>query len=248
MSLQRELKRHGDFLFRHRSYIPVLFLPVLLLALKNSEYIEQYFGDTIEDIWELCCIGISFAGLLVRGITVGYVPEGTSGRNTKQQKASCLNTTGMYSLVRHPLYLGNFLIMLGMTMFTQVWWLMLISILAFWLYYERIMFAEEEFLKEKFGDLFLEWAENTPAFLPRIQGWRKPDLPFSLRTVLKREYTGFFVITSAFTFLEVVGDAIGEHEFEFDDGWKVFFVVGLTVYVTLRTIKKRTRLFHVSGR
>jgi len=158
-------------------------------------------------------MGVSFAGFLIRCITIGYVPEGTSGRNTKQQRADRLNTTGMYSVVRHPLYLGNFLIILGMMMFTQVWWIVLISVLMFWIYYERIIFAEEEFLRKKFGNLFLEWAEKTPAFLPRIKKWQKPDLPFSFRTVLNREYTGFFIITSSFTLLEIIGDIMVEREF-----------------------------------
>ncbi|MGB8874133.1 MAG: hypothetical protein WCC75_12145, partial [Desulfobaccales bacterium] len=45
----------------------------------------------------------------------GLPPRGTSGRNTQGQVAETLNTTGIYSLVRNPLYLGNFLIWLGLS-------------------------------------------------------------------------------------------------------------------------------------
>ncbi len=248
MSLQREFQRQGTWLFRYRSYLPLVLVPLVLIALRDSEYLEKYLGDLVEDIWEVLCVGISFLGLFVRCLTVGYVPEGTSGRNTKQQRADRLNTTGMYSIVRHPLYLGNFLIFLGMMMFTQVWWIVLLSILLFWLYYERIMYAEEEFLRDKFGRHFVEWAEQTPAFIPDPRRWKRPDLPFSLRTVLRREYTGFFVITSSFTILEVSGDAIAEGRLEIDPEWLGFFAVGLIVYFVLRTLKKKTHWLHVKGR
>ena len=248
MSLREEIEKQGNWLFRYRSYIPLIFLPLFLLALKDSEVIEKIFGDSIEDAWEVFCVVISFTGLFIRCLTIGFVPKGTSGRNTDKQRADRLNTTGMYSVVRHPLYLGNFLIMLGMMMFTQVWWIMIISVLAFWLYYERIIFAEEEFLRKKYGDLFVEWAERTPAFLPKLRGWQRPELPFSFRTVLRREYTGLFVITSSFAFIEIIGDTIEEGRLELDMGWIVLFILGLIAYLTLRTLKKKTRLLDVEGR
>ena len=248
MALREDLERQGSWLFRHRGQLPWIFLPLLLLALRDSELFERIFGDAVEDLWEFFCIGVSFSGLLIRCMTTAYVPEGTSGRNTKYQKADRLNTTGMYSIVRHPLYLGNFLIMLGMVLFLQVWWVVLISVLAFWIYYERIIFAEEEFLRDKFGNSFLKWAEETPAFLPKINRWQRPDLSFSFRTVLRREYTALFVITSSFTFLDIMGDLIVEGRLEIDTGWAVFFVTGLVIYLSLRTIKKKTRWLHVKGR
>ena len=61
---------------------------------------------------------ISFLGEAIRIFTVAYTPAGTSGRNTKQQLADTLNTTGIYSLLRHPLYLGNFFMFLDTFIFT----------------------------------------------------------------------------------------------------------------------------------
>ena len=164
MALREELEKQGNWLFRWRSYLPLAVFPILLIALRNSEHFEHAIGSSAVRFFEGFCIAISFIGLAIRSITVGYVSEGTSGRNTKGQRAKTLNTTGMYSIVRHPLYLGNFVIFLGVTLFVEVWWFILVAILLFWVYYERIMFSEEEFLRKKFGDLYLEWSDKTPAF------------------------------------------------------------------------------------
>ena len=228
--------------------MPLVILPVLLVALPEAGRIAQGLGDTVRDIWTCIAIAISFCGLLVRCLTVGYAPQGTSGRNTKEQKADVLNTEGMYSMVRNPLYLGNFIIALGMALFVGVWWFVIIFMLAFWLYYERIIFTEEEFLRRKFDPRFGLWAEVTPAFLPRFRKWRRPGLPFSLRTVLKREYTGLFVITASFTLLRALIDLLAKGHLDMGLEWAMFFISGLVAYLLLRALKKKTRVLEVEGR
>ncbi len=245
MTLLKNMVRQGNVLFRHRSYLPLAFIPLLLVALRESEGLERLVGDTLEDAWEVFCVAVSFCGLLVRCLTVGFVPEGTSERNTACQVAVRLNTTGMYSVVRHPLYLGNFLVMIGMVMVVQVWWLVIVAVTVFWLYYERIMAAEERFLEEKFGDEFVTWAKRTPAFLPDLRRWRPPDRPFSWKMVLRREYTGLLVITLSFTFIEVVGDWVTEGYPDIYVGWMCFLGMGVVSYILLRTLKKHTHLLDV---
>ena len=91
-------------------------------------------------------MAISFLGLAVRVYTIGCVPEGTSGRNVKEQRADELNTSGIYSIVRNPLYLGNFFICFGLVAYPAPSFYMILSyVLLFLLYHERIIFAEEEF-------------------------------------------------------------------------------------------------------
>ncbi|MCK4359481.1 MAG: hypothetical protein KAW92_12230 [Candidatus Cloacimonetes bacterium] len=248
MALREEFEKQGKWLFRWRSYLPLLIFPILLVALRNSENSEQVLGETVDDLYEVICIAISFLGLTIRCITIGYVPKGTSGRNTKRQVAEALNTTGIYSILRHPLYFGNFIIFLGIAMFVQVWWFSLIAILVFFIYYERIMFAEEEYLRNKCGISFIKWAEKTPVFLPKFKNWQQSCLTFSFRNVLKREYSGFFAIITSFTFVEIIGDLFDEGRLELDLTWIIFFSVGLLIYLVLRTLKKKTTILHIDGR
>lgn len=92
-------------------------------------------------------IYVGLFGFLIRIYTIGFTPKNTLGRNTKEdQIAGELNTKGLYSLTRNPLYVGNFIGM-GAVLFTGVFWFFILFIFIFWLYYERIIFAEEVFYR-----------------------------------------------------------------------------------------------------
>ena len=107
---------------------------------------------------EIIFLAVSLLGQLIRIFTVGFAPKNTSGRNTVNgQIADELNTTGIYSLIRHPLYLGNFFMWLGPVLFLRSVGFLIVFFLLYWLYYERIMFAEEQFLRRKFGEVYDKW-------------------------------------------------------------------------------------------
>lgn len=246
MPLREELERSGNWLFRWRGYLPLVAVGIVLLAMRGYEYLAH--SEKLDHIWEAFCLIVSFLGLGIRIFTVGSVPGGTSGRNRRKQVADSLNTKGMYSVTRNPLYLGNFFMGLGVALFAHLWWLTTIYILLFWLYYERIIFAEEEYLRNKFGDEYLEWASKTPAFFPRFSRYRKADLPFSFRTALSREYSGFFQVIIAFFALESVGEIATNGHLEFDLGWIVLLTIGFVVWLTVGILKKYTKLLDTDGR
>lgn len=248
MALREDLEKQGNWLFRWRSYLPLLVIPLFIVALQHAGVFEYLFGDRAGDYWESLSISISILGLAFRCVTAGYVPRGTSGRNTKNQSAESLNTSGMYSIVRNPLYLGNFIIFFGITLFIQVWWLALIVWVGYWLYYERIVYSEEEFLRKKFGALFIDWAEKTPMFFPNFRNWGRPNLPFSLKTMIRREFSTFFAIVSAFFFLEIIKNLLREGKFDVGRSWIGFFIIGLMIYVICVILKKKTKILNVSGR
>jgi protein-S-isoprenylcysteine O-methyltransferase Ste14 len=247
VQLREFLDKQGAWLFRWRSFLPLLIVVLVPAAARDAASFEGGGAFDLEDAWELACVALAAFGLAVRAWTVGHVPAGTSGRNTKAQRADALNTTGLYSVVRNPLYVGNFFIGLGVATFVRCWWLSLIYVLLFALFYERIIFTEEEYLRRKFGKAWEAWAAGTPAFFPRLRGYERAALPFSVRNVLAKEYHVFFNVILAFVVVEVVEGLVTEREFDLDFAWLVALACGAALWVTVRVLKK-TKLLRVEGR
>jgi protein-S-isoprenylcysteine O-methyltransferase Ste14 len=246
MALRDELESDGNWLFRWRSLLPLFLIIMAVLAFRSIDYAGH--DESRDRIWEMACLAVAFCGLAIRILTIGHAPRGTSGRTTHRQIADSLSTDGMYSVVRHPLYLGNFFIYLAIGLFAHTWWLALICVLVFWLYYERIMFAEEAFLRRKFGAEFEAWAGRVPAFIPDLRHWRRFGLPFSWRNAVRREYHGFFAIILTMFVLELAEDYFVDGRLELDLFWTVLLGIGLVTYLVLRTIKKQTSWLDVADR
>jgi protein-S-isoprenylcysteine O-methyltransferase Ste14 len=245
MPLVEEFERNGAWLFKWRSYLPLAMVGLLLVFLKGYTYPDG--GHSLDRLWEVVCVGVSLLGLAVRALTAGYAPVGTSERCTRRQIAAVLNTTGAYSVVRHPLYVGNFLIALGVFSFLRSWELVAIYMLIYVLYYERIMFAEERFLRDRFGEDYRAWAAATPAFLPRLSQWRAADLRFSWKAVLRREYrTPFYLIASMYV-LETLTDLRVEKRFVLDPLWVSLLACALVFFLVVRLVQKHTAWLEAEG-
>ena len=248
MLLGDHMRQSGETLFRWRSYVLLIFVPFIALSVSRGEVIEITFGESPGDIYEAFCIGLVVLGEAIRILTVGFVPAGTSGRNTKAQIAKSLNTTGLYSLTRNPLYLGNCLMYLGVVGFSQNLVLTLILGLVLWIYYERIILAEESFLAAKYGRAYEDWAARVPAFFPRFGGWHRPALPFCLRTVIKREHASIFGAFVMLWIIEVGTDLFGGDAEGIEPGEAAALALAVAAELTALLLKKRTSLLQTEGR
>ena len=250
MALQESFEKRGIWLFKYRGTIPLLILLIgaVIYALRKLNP-----GDTLieqqpyEFYYEMLCLFVGLIGLIIRAYTVGHTPHNTSGRNVDRQIAESLNTTGIYSVVRHPLYLGNFFMWLGPAMLTGHPWFILVFCLFYWIYYERIMFAEEQFLRGKFGEAYLEWSEKVPAFLPRFRGFRKSDLSFSWKKVLKKEKNGLAALFLIFCAFDVGGELI-QGQTDFNLVFLAGFAFSFVAYFVLKFLKTRTGVLDERGR
>ncbi len=164
MALLHSFESQGNWLFKRRGQIPVLLFLLAIPAVCALDY--SVLNPQRVTLVNYTAVFLSILGAIVRAYTIGTTPRGTSGRNTQEQVAESLNISGIYSMVRHPLYLGNYLMWIGIVLFTQNFSFAIIVSLLYWIYYERIMFAEERFLERKFGDVYLQWSKKVPAFIP----------------------------------------------------------------------------------
>ena len=216
---------------------------VFMMYLSNRQALIFDIRD------EIIFLAVSLIGQLIRIYTVGFAPKNTSGRNTVNgQIADELNTTGIYSLIRHPLYLGNFFMWLGPVLFLRSIGFTIVFILLYWIYYERIMFAEEQFLRRKFGAIYDKWSEKVTSFIPFSFNYIPSKLQFSFRNVLKREYNSFINIFAIFILLDVFRNLFLSERFELTEMWMWLFVGAFVIWVVVRTIHKSTRWLEVEGR
>ncbi len=245
MALVHEFEKSGNWLFRRRSWLPVflIFAGIIVMYLTNRQAILYDAGK------ELFFLGISLLGEAIRIITAGYAPKNTSGRNTSAgQIADELNITGIYSVVRHPLYIGNFFMWLGPVLFIRSLVFVVFFILIYWLYYERIMFAEEQFLRRKFGDAYDKWSENVKAVIPRLKSYIKPSLNFSLKAILKREHNSFINIFIIFVILDLLRNYFLSGRLYLTPVWIYAGTAAFLIWIPVTIIHKKTTWLEEEGR
>lgn len=118
-------------------------------------------------------------GLLVRGWAAGTIV-----------KNSELTTWGPYAHTRNPLYLGSFLMALGVAVATGRPVVMAAVLAGFWVLYRRMLRAEEGTLERLHGEAYRRYRDAVPAFFPRPTPYGgRPGRSFRLRRYLDhREY------------------------------------------------------------
>lgn len=128
------------------------------------------------------------AGRVLAGLAIAFIGEAwriyAAGVIYKNKQ---LATTGAYSLVRHPLYLGNFLILGGFTL-ASAHWGVIAAVVAFLLfYYPAAIRYEDSKLERLFGQDWRDWSAGTPAVFPTSLRWRaNTDAEWNARQSLLR--------------------------------------------------------------
>lgn len=162
--------------FKYRSFTPI---PVIVAALIGAEttpvsYISGLF--------------LLFSGEALRIWSVRYA--GSATRTTGQVGADELVTNGPFGHVRNPLYIGNFLLSLGILIAAWPWmpWFGLGFVLLYALQYGSIVSLEEQFLREKFTGIYRAYRAGVPRWIPRWRSWGRGDRsPTSLASALRTE-------------------------------------------------------------
>ncbi|HRU01865.1 MAG TPA: methyltransferase, partial [Victivallales bacterium] len=140
----------------------------------------------------------------------------------------------------------NYLICLGLLLLTENLATIIIVTLLYIIYYERIIFAEEAFLREKFGEQFTNWAQNTPMIIPKFSLWKPPERKFSIKEVLRREYTALLGIAISFVAIKVLGHYFEDGKIKMRMEWLIFILISLIIYILLRSMKKYTKILNTN--
>lgn len=82
------------------------------------------------------------------------------------KKNKVLATDGPYSLVRHPLYVGNILMLFGFAIAAGLWWSVPLVVFLLFFYYPPAISYEDRKLNKLFGHDWQNWSTKTKALFP----------------------------------------------------------------------------------
>jgi protein-S-isoprenylcysteine O-methyltransferase Ste14 len=233
----------ADWPRRFGRIAPILIVPIVTLAVIT--YASPLVSLHFHEIFEIFCLILSLAGLSIRMLAAGYAPGRSSASDGARQPTTPLITDGIYSIVRHPRYVGDYCIGLGVVLIPFVWWLPVLYTLAFWLYYRRTITIDEGVLRRKYGNRYDQWLSTTPALLPRISRWQPTSSLFSFRTALKREHAGLILVIALHSSVEWLEHLVLERRVMLELFWIVLTAIGLFVFVVIRQIDRHTRILNV---
>lgn len=131
-------------------------------------------------------------------------------------KLDKLTTSGPYGYVRHPLYFGSFLIMIGFLIMLNVHWLISLFcvLIVIGVVYKITVQKEEGMLRDKFDQEYIQYQKEVSAFMPRLfpyQGGQKwgPSLERYLRSQEYKLLIWMIILVIAFHIKEEI---LLEHE------------------------------------
>ena len=155
----------AKILFKYRSYTPIPFI-LSILYFYNGTLASWFIGITVVLCGELIRIwGVAHAGSITR--------------TTTSVKANNLVTSGAFSYVRNPLYIGNILIYFGFGIISLALfpYLQIFALIWFVFQYVLIIKIEEDFLESKFGEAYTNYKNKVPRIIPKLSSYSvKKDL------------------------------------------------------------------------
>ena len=144
--------------------IRVVIILAALLALRLGVF-KGHRAVTV-DPW-LQGIGLA---LFVLGLALAVWARIYIGRNwgmPMSEKADPeLVTTGPYSAIRHPIYSGIILAMIGTTLAISLYWLIAVVLVGAYFLYSATM--EERYLTEVFPDAYPRYQQSTKMLIPFV--------------------------------------------------------------------------------
>jgi len=188
-------------------------------------------------------LAIALLGQLVRMLTIGMAYIVRGGRN-RRIFAEGLVTDGLFSHCRNPMYVGNILLVIGMSILSNSLFAVLVMIPLFLFIYQAITLAEENFLRNKFGSGFDDYCTQVNRWLPKLKGIGSTfkNNSFDLTKVLFKEYNSTYLWTFGATLLLGYNTYWFNRDLSIKDGG-VYFLVAIAIltilYLAVRFFKKR---------
>jgi protein-S-isoprenylcysteine O-methyltransferase Ste14 len=200
----------GNFFFRYRNALFPLIMVVVALTLHPHIMFDNLIVDRF---LVLTGVVLALLGQAVRLITIGFDYIHRGGKDG-QVYAGRLVRGGVYGITRNPMYVGNALIAIGMTMYFGSPWGYLVVIPFFLFVYQAIIAAEESYLREKFGSEYEDYENSVHRFVPKLSRVHESfaGMRFDWRRSIKKDLGTIVGLTVGLILVPV---------------WRAYFLQGL---------------------
>lgn len=235
----------GNFFFKYRNWLFIIFYALLFVPGVPPLFTAERFGEHY--YWYPIIIGlvITVVGQVVRGATIGLAYIIRGGKN-KKVYAEDLVTTGIFAHCRNPLYVGNILMIAGVGVLSNSLLYVVIMIPFFLFIWQAIVLAEEHFLRNKFGEQFINYCARVNRWIPRLQGIGTTfsGMRFNWKRYVAKEHTTTFIWLTGIVLLLLF---FYPQLTNYDTAWRNTLLISIlsvfaVVYIFIRIIKKQGRL------
>ena len=148
---------------RDRTYLPVILTFILNLTVLPFE--AKMFHKSISPLMIFTGVVLCVAATIIRTKGQLDLKKGFSTRIEVQNDHKLINT-GLYSMIRHPLYLAILVLLLGANIMLKAWFSWIFMLLNSLALYVRID-KEEQYLRENLPG-YREYMKNTWRLIPGV--------------------------------------------------------------------------------
>ena len=237
----------GNFFFRYRNALfPLIFAAGALIFRPQIMFDSPVVDRTLVAMGMI----LALLGQAVRLITIGFEYIHRGGKEGKVY-AGHLVRGGMYGVTRNPMYVGNGLIAIGMTVHfgSPLGYFVLIPFFLF--VYQAIVAAEEAYLRDKFAAEYADYEQSVNRYLLALSRVREAfaGMRFDWRKSIKKDLGTVVGLTIGLILLPV-WRAYFLHGMEATQAAAMralWLILGVTaLYLFLLKLKKSDRLFKTS--
>lgn len=228
----------GNYLFHNRNWIFPLFYLGLFIPfweLFDNPVIAMVIGFTVTII-----------GQLIRVMTIGLVYIIRGGKD-RRVYAEDLVTTGIFSHCRNPLYVGNILILTGLGIASNSILFMAVFTPLFLFFWQAIVMAEENYLRNKFGSQYDAYCSRVHRWLFKLTrlGDTLNSMEFKWKRVIIREYNSTYIWMTGAVLIVMKHFYWHDDRFDLTENLPVFIgilILLLLLYLFARYLKKSRKL------
>jgi protein-S-isoprenylcysteine O-methyltransferase Ste14 len=228
----------GNFLFHNRNGIFPFFY--MLLFIPSPEL----FANPLFAV--LIGLTISALGQMIRVLTIGLVYIMRGGKD-RRIFADGLVTTGIFTHVRNPLYVGNALVLVGLGIASNSILFNCMATPLFLFFWHAIVHAEERYLFDKFGELYSNYCDNVNRWIPKFSGFAKTlkSMRFNWKRVVIREYNSTYIWMTGAVLIVLKHSYLHSTLYKFNSVKSIVIIVLILLfllYLTARYLKKSGKL------